>query len=352
MPLFKKDFFTDPKIRWKKANSKILTTFIKEKIFKKEKIKNLKIYKNLGLEKNSNNFKIVCNKKLYLLKSIESYNNKKKIRENINLINWLRKNNAPVPSQIKFINGNYIIYFKGKNWILSSFVEGDHFTGNKKEFDHVVKKICVTTKLLKKYPYKKHLKIQNISTSHLKKIITVMEKNKKKWKKFFGRKQSNNLSNYWKKINSIIANLEFVNYANKKLELVHIDIHPHNIITKKNRLISFLDSESWMLSSLRETIAYGGFKLCRQVVLKNKNRSIKKRIAKDYISKINKYYGSSIKLDDNFLLTCEKVILERLVNIFRFNLFNKNQKWNKFIPIFLNHLDESKILFREGKIKM
>ena len=75
--LFKKDYFTDPKIKWKKINNKIFTKFIKEKILKEHKIKNLKIYKNLGLEKNSNNFKIICDKRLYLLKSIKIYNRKK-----------------------------------------------------------------------------------------------------------------------------------------------------------------------------------------------------------------------------------------------------------------------------------
>jgi hypothetical protein len=350
--LFNKDYFSDPKIRWKKVNNIILTKFIKEKIFKNKKIKNLSIYKNSGLEINSNNFKILCNKKLYLLKGIETCNQKKnQISNNINLINWLKKNKTPVPSQIKFFNDSYIINFRGRNWILNSFVEGNHFKGNKKEFHDIIKKICSTTKLLKRYPNKMNLKIHNISISHLNKIITIMSKNKKKWVKFFGKKQSDNLSNYWKEINDIIDNLKSINYDNKNLQLVHVDIHPHNIITKKNKLISFLDFESWMLSSLKEALAYGGFKLCRQVVLKNKNLLVKKSIGKEYISKINKYYGSSIKLDNNFLLICEKVILERLVNIFKFNLFNKNRQWNKFIPIFLSHLDESKIIFKYNKTK-
>ena len=107
-----------------------------------------------------------------------------------------------------------------------------------------------------------------------------------------------------------------------------------------------------MLSPVKEAIAYGGFKLCRQVILKNKNQLIKRRIGKNYISKVNKYYGSSFRLDKKFLLICEKVILERLVNIFKFNLFNKNREWNNFLPIFLSHLDEAKIIFRcDNQIK-
>ena len=344
--LFKKDFFTDPKIRWKKINNKIFTKFIREKVLKESKIKNIKIYKNLGLEKNSNNFKVICDKKLYLLKSIKIRDEKKiQILNNINLINWLKKNKSPVSAQIKLIEGGHGIYLRDKNWVLSDFAEGNHFTGNKKEFNDTIKNICFTIKLLRKYPYKNHLKIQNISTLHLYKIVSVMEKNKKRWIKFFGKKQSDNLNNHWKKINTIIKDLKLINYKSKKLEPVHIDIHPHNIITKKNKLISLIDSDSWMLSSVKEAIAYGGFKLCRQVILKNKNQLIKKRIGKNYISKINKYYGSSYRLDNNFLLVCQKVILERLVNIFKLNLFYKNRKWNNFLPILLSHLDEAKIIF-------
>ena len=353
MLLFKKDYFADPKIRWKQINSKIFTKFIREKILKENKIKSFKIYKNLGLEKNSNNFKIVCGKKLYLLKSIKIHNKKKiQILKNINLINWLKKNKSPVSAQIKLIDGNHVMHLRNKNWVLSDFAEGNHFTGNEKEFNNTIKNICSTIKLLRKYPYKNDLKVKNISTSHLHKIVSVMEKNKKNWVKFFGKKQSNNLNNYWKKINTIINDLKLINYKSKKLEPVHIDIHPHNIITKKNKLISLIDSDSWMLSPVKEAIAYGGFKLCRQVILKNKNQLIKRRIGKNYISKVNKYYGSSFRLDKKFLLICEKVILERLVNIFKFNLFNKNREWNNFLPIFLSHLDEAKIIFRcDNQIK-
>ena len=80
-----------------------------------------------------------------------------------------------------------------------------------------------------------------------------MEKNKKRWVKFFGKKQSSNLNNHWKKINTIIKDLKLINYKSKKLEPVHIDIHPHNIITKKNKLISIIDSDSWMLSSVKRS---------------------------------------------------------------------------------------------------
>ena len=43
--LFKKDYFTDPKVRWKKINNKIFTKFIREKILKKVKLKTLKFIK-------------------------------------------------------------------------------------------------------------------------------------------------------------------------------------------------------------------------------------------------------------------------------------------------------------------
>tara|TARA_B100000941_G_C28485118_1_gene544520 strand:+ start:668 stop:1720 length:1053 start_codon:yes stop_codon:yes gene_type:complete len=348
--LFKKDFFADSKIKWKKINDKIFSNYLKKNL-KISQNDSLQIYKNLGLEKNSNNFKIFCKKKIYLLKCVELKNSKKRseIKNIIILLNWLKKNKSLVPNPISFKDGNYSINFRERNLFLSNYMRGNHFKGGKEEFNNVVKNICFTTKLLKKYRYKRNLKLHNISVSHLNKIIILMNKNKKRWINFFGKKKSKYLEKYWWKINNIILNLRSINYENKKLEVVHIDIHPHNIITRGNKFIGFLDSESWMLSSVQEAFAYGGFKLCRQVILNNRSQKVLSSIGNEYINLITKYYDKNLDFNKKILLLCEKVILERIVNIFKFNLLNNNKKWNKLLPVLLEHLDEARIIFNNYK---
>ncbi len=350
MLLFKRDYFANPKIKWKKVNDKIFSNYLKKNL-KISQSDNLQVYKNLGLEKNSNNYKLSYKKKLYMLKSINLDSSKKKseIKKMIILLNWLKKNKSLVPEPMTFKNGDFLMNFREKNWLLSTYMEGNHFLGEKKEFYNVVKNMCLTTKLLRKYRDKKNLKFHNVSVSNLNKIITLMNKNRKRWINFFGKKQSKYLKKYWGKINNIIFNLRLINYKNKKLELVHVDIHPHNIITRKNKLISFLDSESWMMSSVQEAFAYGGFKLCRQVILKNKNKKFVNNIGNEYINLIKKFYDKNYNLNKKILLMCEKVILERIVNIFKFNLINNEKKWNDLLPILLRHLDEVKIVFNNSK---
>jgi hypothetical protein len=339
----KKDFFFQSKNKWKPFKNEFLNKFIKENLNIESK-KKFVISKNSGNEKNSNNYLIEIKNKKYILKSI----NAKKIIKNdlkndINFLKWLNKYKIKVPSHIKFKNSEDFKFFDNKYWILMSFAEGKHFVGHKKEFSNIVKEICNIIKIAKNYPDKKKLKRYYVPISFLEYYLNIAKD--KKMKKTIGKKNFSLLNCYWKKIDTIIRDLKNIKFFNKHISPVHIDIHPLNIITRKNKLISIIDFNSWRRSSVIESLAYGGFKLCRQVVLRNKKEKTKKNLGRLFIRLINKYYDSKVKLDKKFILICKKVILVRIVNILKLNIELNDKSWNNFLPLMLMHLDEVEIIF-------
>jgi hypothetical protein len=343
---FKKDFFFQTKNKWKPIKDELLNKFVKKNLYINGEIE-FKISKNLGQENNSNNYLVETKSKKYILKNI----NKKKVTKKtllnyINFLRWLNTNKIKVPNHIEFKNGEYFKFFDNKYWILTSFAEGNHFQGDKKEFFNVVKEICRISKIIKNYSNKKELERHYIKTSFLEHYLNLAKN--KKIKRLIGIKNFNLLNKNKKKIDTTIQELKNFKISDKQLFPAHVDIHPLNIITKRNKLISIIDYNSWKRSSVIECLAYGGFKLCRQVILKNKKKEIKKNLGKQFIKLVNKYYDTKIKLDKKFILICKKMILVRIVNILKLNIDLKDTSWNNFLPFMLMYLDEVEIIFNKN----
>ena len=343
---FKKDFFFQIKNKWKPLQDEFVNKFVKKNLQIDRAIK-FKISKNLGQENNSNNYLVEIRSKKYILKNIDKKKiTKKTLLNYINFLKWLNKNKIKVPIHIKFKNGENFKFFNNKYWVLTSFAEGKHFNGHKKEFNNVIKEICKISKIVKNYPNKKKLKRYYIKISFLEYYFN-LSKNKK-MKRLIGARNFDLLNKSRKKIESTIKELKNIKISDKHFLPAHVDIHPLNIITKRNKLISIIDYNSWKRSSIIECLAYGGFKLCRQVILKNKKKKIKKNLGKQFIELVNKYYDTKIKLDRRFILICKKMILVRIVNILKLNIELQDKSWNNFLPFMLMYLDEVEIIFNKN----
>ena len=75
---------------------------IEETIFTSEKIKSWQCYL------------YSINENKYILKGFQTKHTKEEINKKINIINYLKKDNIPVPEYIKTITGEYILSMKTK----------------------------------------------------------------------------------------------------------------------------------------------------------------------------------------------------------------------------------------------
>ena len=123
-------------------------------------------------------------------------------------------------------------------------------------------------------------------------------------------------------------------------------MHPHNLLVNRNKDVLILDPDSIMVAPVGEALAYAGLKLCRQHIVKNKLQKSAEKIGNKYIDIINKYYSEGKKFSQDYYYLSLSYVLERLVNIFRLNIFKRNKKWNNFLLMQLKHIDEAEKIFK------
>ena len=300
---FKKDLFFKSKIEWHNRISKkdlinlnkITRTYIYNSKFEFKKSK--------GLETNSNNFQKKFKSKKLLLKKWKKNMRSVEALNIIKLMKWLHSKNIPVQKPLRFNNGEYLLNYKKEFWSIFSFVEGNHFQGNFSEFKNVAKNLGILISTMQYYPTKNFIKAPKYFTKYDENILKKMNKKKFNFKKNFG-KYSNQIEKYLPIVVKIFKKLKHLNFKNQRKKVNHIDLHPHNIITKKNKIVAFLDFESCKTINDGYSIAYNLLKLCKQFVLYNKGKVNKKATAKKFLIILNKEHKINKIIKENISLFC------------------------------------------------
>ena len=346
--IFKRDIFSKSNIAWDNKN------LIKKNIFKdlstillNNHIGRLKsIKKRNGLEINSSNFKLKIDNKYYLLKKWSKSLNLNNIKK-INLINESLYNKKKfVPKIIKIKSQSYFS-FNNNYWTLFTFIKGNYYKGNLNEFKNIAFQIGILFRCLDKIKIKtSYLDGPSYFTKKEAKIIKSMNFKKKEWNKLFDKKTCNILNQYWRLIYKIYnKNKSYKNFFIFK-QLSHFDLHPHNILTNKNKLNSFLDIESCKFLNPGFALAFACLKLCKQTIINQKitDRKKSKKLVKIFISEISKNYPKIKKISKTLFFFSSSEVLRRIIIILNLNLKGIKQ-WNKVLKIQIEHLIESDYLF-------
>ena len=343
---FRSDIFSKFQINWNNRIDKetisninfIVKTYISSSDYN--------IKKNKGLELNSNNFKINFRPQKFLLKKWSNDMEASKIKNVLNLMIWLNAKKLPVQMPQLFKNGKYLIKYKKNFWSFFNYVEGNHFKGNVEEFKNTVKHVGKLTNILQNYPMEKFNKAPNYFSTSDYKILKLMNKKNFKFKKKFG-KYSKNIRIYLPEIIKLFEKYKNFNSGKNKKKVGHIDLHPHNIITKNNRVKALLDIDSCKVIKDGYAIAYNALKICKQTAIYNKKKVDKKKIGTKFISILRKEYKINRHIRNNFYYFAISEVLRRLVYMFKLTIKNNDKKWNRIIPIQLGHLDECREFFLE-----
>jgi hypothetical protein len=145
-----------------------------------------------------------------------------------------------------------------------------------------------------------------------------------------------------KAVTKIIANWKECDFA-----LLHLDLHPHNMIMKNSRVGAFIDLDSLMLGPINVMVGFSAFKLVRQAVCE--------RISLPEIeptellgSYLDGVYRNLTKLEvdrTQISLFAYAEVCRRIALIFRLNLVDNNSLWNHVLDIQIRRLLEIEILF-------
>lgn len=218
------------------------------------------------------------------------------IRGVIEACEYLSVRSCSVPKVVGNDSGNYVTDFEGERYTVYTFIEGTHFQGNLGELLNVASKLArldlcllgmekaIQTDIFKK-PDIKRKELETFS--------------KDIWNDLIGRARSrkrNDKSDYFDE--AIIAAGKYIFEAIESVQsvknqwstqLVHSDLHPHNLITDGSELLAFIDIDSLRFWERMRAVSFAIHRLVLQCLVKNKispanRREIIKFIKNEFIS--------------------------------------------------------------------
>ncbi|MDC0608465.1 phosphotransferase [Candidatus Pelagibacter ubique] len=341
---FERDFFSVSKINWNKKIDKKKLHTIKSIVKKNISPLNFIIKQNSGRELNSNNFKLILKSKKFILKRWSRKMKISEIKDIIDLIVWLDYNKINTPIPQKFNNNKYIVKNKNEYWSYFNFVDGNHFKGQIKEMKNVAKFVGIFMDRLKKYRNKNIKKTYKYFSKEDSDILKFLEKNFLNLDNFFSKEHAKQIKKKLPEIINLFNTLKRKKIKKEKTNLIHMDIHPHNLITENSKVKAILDLDSCVKGEIGHALSYTILKICKQTAVFN-NKLIKKNIKKIFVREIKKNYKLNKTIENNFYYYALSEVLRRLIVMFKLSIKRNNRSWNNVIPIQLNHINECKTLF-------
>jgi hypothetical protein len=315
-----------------------------------------------GLEINSSNFAVHTNQGPYLLKVHRDLNaqDREIIEDQSALVEWLRNSGQPVPAPLRGQTGDYLCSTGDGNWISAmSFVEGEYFTGRPQSIQAVGRAVGDFHAALLNVPKDFRLERQYPMLTDIDREVfrTVTASEDAALSKFsiqhreLLKRHQRLLSETWERVLDY-----YPQFSSSESGLVHIDLHPHNMLLRDNRLIAFLDFDSLMEGPLNMMLGFSCYKLLRQVLCVE--GWIGDGLQRSHL--VDEYLNAVVSRCDRFFTNPEQLALfaytevcRRIAFIFRLNLLENNSTWNDALPMQIMGLREIQWLFGESnKLKV
>ena len=313
----------------------------------------VEILQSGGLELNSRNFRVTTGSGRMLLKRLALSVKQKAILENQQaLVAWLKNEGAPVPAPIRSDEGTYLCKAgDGVYWMAMDFVDGHLFSGARASVANVGSAIGRFHKMLRAapdtWPIDRHY--AHLSGDDQTLFREVLAGSAAVLQQFSdsdaGLLEENRqfLAHIWRIV------LEYQDdFLAGEAGLIHIDLHPHNLLLQDDRVAAFIDLDSLMYGPLNIMLGFSAYKLLRQVV----QAAAAEMVPADYRALtadfLDSFYDEILELrkrkeDVPYFAMSE--VCRRIAIIFRLTLRKKNTAWNHVLKIHIAGLREIELLF-------
>jgi len=353
--IFQKDNFSDSKINYK-ANHDNQAVFydILGKYYESYQIKEVSQLDRKEI--NSENYKIILKLggkiKKILLRKHKFLKNTKQVDFYLNLLNDLASKNVKVIRIVRSKKGKLSIVLDENIYSVFEFVESTHFTASIKAFQNLAQAIAqmhlgfdslndfylskikaqnkrsgVYYNVIKKYSESDFIKIADAISG---------KKNKTEIDKFIMQKLPLILS----AVREVEKQKKYISGA--KNQIIHSDLHPHNILMRHDKVDAILDFDSIRIHNHGKDIASAIYRFGRQFFIgqpklaRNEAPKLREIFIKKYEG-IKKLTNDQIRalpllLKDEFLI--------KLLYVLNAVYLDKNELWAGDLPKFLAAFDE------------
>lgn len=313
----------------------------------------LAIWKSGGIEVNSSNFRIDTMNGRYLLKRLSLTRDQMLTTENQqSLVAWLYEIGIPVPRPIRSKENTYLCLTENNDcWAAMSFVEGRFFEGGVSSLQNaacaigrlhrVLQTRLDTAALGRHYVHLSEDDAQlfaEVLTNQHAKLPSFSDKDV-----LLLRKSHSILSRAW---DMVSAHRDA--FRSAPIGLIHIDLHPHNILMKGDSVSTFLDFNSLKIGPLNMMLGFSAYKLLRQSVQYTdpgmgtaKCQTLTDKFLDCYFDEFPDFSAPRESIG-NFALA---EVCRRLGIIFRLNLRYRNTLWNHMLKVHLTGIREIGQLF-------
>ena len=172
------------------------------------------------------------------------------------------------------------------------------------------------------------------------------------WPELFSTEDAALIAAHWSKIMDVRVELEASreHVLDAPTQLVHTDLHPHNVLMNHSQLVAFLDFDSYKQAPLGAALGFAAYKLIRQVGAHRGRDS-----SSDGISASAHRFVDGVRLalsltsEDycRLALFAKTEVFRRLMVIFRLTLRARDLSWNHVLPMHLAGFEEIDVIFRE-----
>ncbi len=233
-----------------------------------------------GTEISSHNYKIQVKNSLhdtgYILIRAHKEFDSEFVNGVIKACGYLLYRGCLVPQAIPNDKGAGVTDFEDERYTTYEFLEGTHYQGNTRELLSVSSKLAHLDRAL-----------VNINTEINTDIFVKSNAEKSKleffskeiWEDLVGRahgRVNNGIDDYFDKVvidssNHIFEAIELCQFFknNLPIQLVHSDLHPHNLITDGHDLLAFIDLDSLRFWERMRAISFAIHRLVIQYLVKN-----------------------------------------------------------------------------------
>lgn len=303
-----------------------------------------------GNEINSNNFKIECQRKTFILKKMIS-EKQSGLSRALALNNELHRRGIPFPYVYPCRNNDLIAQDEKENWVLLEFADGHYFSGKTLlELEATARMIGKLHRNLQDVPQKlqPNVRIEYFQDDDHE-VMQSFARRKAELSDFFGEETASTVRDNWDILFSAYERRESKRgLLSTGMQPCHIDLHPHNILVGGDDQVIFLDADSVVTAHLSVSLAFSIYKLMRQrgVVLRMNDQE--KQIpaeALQFLRRIIREVQLSPREIDELETYALVEIFRRIMIIFRLNICHGDNRWNHVLPLHIAGLREAGLIF-------
>lgn len=272
MKLFTKDRFSEYHVHLTRINDEEevsnLINILKQFQVRYQGVNSVSIYAFGELGINSSNYLISTSMDQFVLKKSSNLS-ELQLDFYCNFSNKLKCELGVFPSFHKSRSNKFFHYESNSFFCLLDYIEGQYFEGTKAQLQEVAKVINSINEYCSSISQPNFFPSRRFDLVHINKIIKSIPQSRSS-RKFLNPRQdsiiSENIVDFYRACDYLSETNNF-HFGNE--QLVHIDLHPHNILFKNNMLTGVLDIDSFKFA--QPCIAYGfaAYKLYRQSIVHN-----------------------------------------------------------------------------------